>query len=93
MGAARVDVTSLGPALAAIDAELYTAIGQAVKKQSPLSDTVVVTMANDAANEGYIPTDDAFGHYTFQILGSRLKPGCAETAIPNGLVELLNQSK
>jgi hypothetical protein len=80
-------------ALATIDAEVYSPIGQAVKKQSPLTDTVVVTMANGAANSGYIPTDDAFGRYTFQVLGSRLKPGCAETAIPNALMDLLNQSR
>jgi hypothetical protein len=43
------------------------------------------------ANSGYIPTDAAFGSYTFQVLGSRLKPGCAENAIAGGLTELLNQ--
>ncbi len=90
----RLGVLTIGHvALTTIDAEVYTAIGQDVKRQSPLTDTVVVTMANGAANSGYIPPDDAFGRYTFQVLGSRLKPGCAETAIPNGLVELLNRSQ
>jgi neutral ceramidase len=30
-----------------------------------------------------------FGVYTFQVLTSRLKPGCAEAAIDGGLMELL----
>jgi hypothetical protein len=30
-----------------------------------------------------------FGASTFQVLGSRLKPGCAETAIVNGLLDLI----
>jgi neutral ceramidase len=49
----------------------------------------MVTLANGAANSGYIPNDAAFGAQTFQVLGSRLKPGCAETAIVNGLLELI----
>jgi hypothetical protein len=52
-----------------------------------LTDTVVVTLANGAANSGYIPNDTSFGAYTFQVLGSRLKPGCAEDAIVGGLVK------
>jgi hypothetical protein len=60
-----------------------------LKEQSPLANTFVVTLANGMANSGYIPNDAAFGALTFQVLGSRLKPGCAETAIVNGLLDLL----
>jgi len=49
----------------------------------------VVTLANGVANSGYIPNDAAFGVFTFQVLSSRLKPGCAETAIVNGWLDLL----
>jgi hypothetical protein len=49
----------------------------------------MVSLANGMANSGYIPNDTAFGALTFQVLGSRLKPGCAETAIVNGLVDLI----
>ena len=59
---------------------------------APLADTVVVTLANGMANSGYIPNDAAFGAYTFQVLSSRLKPGCAETAIVNGWLDLLEAS-
>jgi hypothetical protein len=36
----------------------------------------MVTLANGAANSGYIPNDAAFGALTFQVLGSKLKSGC-----------------
>jgi neutral ceramidase len=38
------------------------------------------------------PDDGSFGKYTFQVLGSRLKPGCAEKAIvegPTGMIDRL----
>jgi neutral ceramidase len=49
----------------------------------------MVTLANGMANSGYIPDDALFGADTLQVLSSRLKPGCAETAIDGGLMELL----
>jgi hypothetical protein len=58
-------------------------------QQSPIANTVMVTLANGMANSGYIPDDASFGAYTFQVLSSRLKPGCAETAIDGGLMNLL----
>ena len=58
---------------------------------SPLANTVMVTLANGMASSGYIPTDEAFSHNTFQVLGSRLQPGHAETAIVNGLLASINQ--
>jgi neutral ceramidase len=41
-----------------------------------------------SAQTGYIPSDDAFGRNVFTVLNSRLKPGCAEAGIVNGLVAL-----
>jgi len=76
-------------ALTTIDAEVYTPIAQKLKANSPVANTLVVTLANGAANSGYIPNDTAFGAYTFQVLGSRLKPGCAEDAIVNGTLNLI----
>jgi neutral ceramidase len=88
----RLGVLTIGKtALTTVDGEVYTEIAQRVKRQSPLRETMMVTLANGGANSGYIPTDAAFGSYTFQVLGSRLKPGCAENAIAGGLTELLNQ--
>jgi neutral ceramidase len=54
-----------------------------------MANTVMVTLANGRADSGYIPNDTAFGALTLQVLGSKLKPGCAETAIVNGLLDLI----
>lgn len=89
----RVGVLRIGPiAFATVDGEVYSQIAQKLKQQSPLADTMVVTLADGGANSGYIPDDESFSHLTFQVLGSRLKPGCAEDGIVNTAVELLNQS-
>lgn len=76
-------------ALASVDAEIYSAIWLRLKRESPMANTVTVTLANGRADSGYIPNDEAFGANTFQVLGSKLKPGCAETAIVNGLLDLM----
>jgi neutral ceramidase len=75
--------------LTSVDAEIYSEIAQRLKRESPFANTFMVTLANGAANSGYIPNDAATGALTFQVLGSRLKPGCAETAIVNGLLDLI----
>ena len=88
----RLGVLGIGDiALGSVDAEIYNLISQRLKKESPMKNTVMVTLANGWANSGYIPNDAAFGAYTFQVLGSRLKPGCAEQGIANGLTDLVSQ--
>jgi len=86
----RLGVLRIGDvALATVNAEIYSTIGREFKERSPAANTLVVTLANGMANSGYIPNDAAFGAYAFQVLSSRLKPGCAETSIVNGWLELL----
>lgn len=80
-------------ALTSVDAELYSPIGMRLKRESTMANTFMVTLANGMANSGYIPNDTAFGALTFQVLGSKLKPGCAETAIVNGLVDLISTTQ
>ena len=88
----RLGVLGIGNiALATVDGEVYNLISQRLKKESPMANTVMVTLANGRANSGYIPNDASFGAYTFQVLGSRLKPGCAEQGIANGLTDLVSQ--
>jgi neutral ceramidase len=90
----RLGVLRIGDvALASVDAEIYSTIGLRLKKESPLANTVVVTLANGRANSGYIPNDAAFGAYTFQVLGSHLKPGYAETAIVDGLLDRIQATQ
>ena len=86
----RLGILGIGDvALTSIDAEVYTLIAQRLKRQSSMANTVVVTLANGAAPSGYIPDDASFSHNTFQVLSSRLKPGCAEDAIADGLSDLV----
>jgi len=80
-------------ALCSANAEIYTSIGQKLKAASPLANTLLVTIANGRANSGYVPNDAAFGEFSFQVLGSRLKPGCAEDGIVNGLVDMIRKSQ
>ena len=86
----RLSMIGVGDiALAGVNAEIYTMISHRMKKLSPMTNTVMVTLANGRANSGYIPDDASFGHLTFQVLGTHLKPGCAEQGIANGLVDLI----
>ncbi|MEZ4684464.1 MAG: hypothetical protein R2932_60650, partial [Caldilineaceae bacterium] len=78
-------------ALAIVTGELYSVIGQRLKQLAPYGETMVVTLAN-GRSVGYIPDDAAYGRYTFQVLGTRLKPGHAEQAIVETLLDLMNQS-
>jgi hypothetical protein len=88
----RLGVLGIGDvALDSVNAEIYTLIGQRAKKQSPMANTMVVTLADGRANSNYIPDDASFSHNTFQVLGSHLKPGCAEAAIADGLTDLVSQ--
>jgi hypothetical protein len=87
IGALRIGDVVLGRA----NAELYNLIGQHVKAGSKFRDTIMVTLTNGMANSGYVPTDDAFGRYTFEVLGSTLKPGCAETGIVNGIDDMIDK--
>jgi hypothetical protein len=87
IGALRIGDTVLGSA----NAELYNMIGQRVKSGSKFRDTIMVTLTNGMANSGYVPTDDAFGRYTFQVLSSALKPGCAEQGIVRGVDQMIEE--
>jgi hypothetical protein len=71
------------------DSEIYNKIGQEAMAASPFRKTLMVGLANGGG--GYIPTDDAFGRYTFQVVGNRLKPGCAEMGIVNGMGKIVRQ--
>jgi len=75
-----------------VDGEVFTAIAQRFKRQSPFKHTLMATLTNGMAQSGYIPNDAAFGYETFEVLSSRLKPGCAESAIVDGLIDLAGKS-
>lgn len=88
----RLGMLGIGDvALTSVDAEVYNLISQRLKRQSSMSNTVMVTLANGAAPSGYIPDDASFSHNSFQVLNSRLKPGCAEDSIANDLTNMISQ--
>jgi len=76
-------------AVGAVNGEVYNEIAQRLKRESPYAKTFMATVTNGYANSGYIPDDASFGHQTFEVLSSRLKPGCAETKIVDGLTGMM----
>jgi hypothetical protein len=79
--------------LGGCNAEIYNMIAARFKRESPVGRSIFVSMANGSGNSGYVPDDSAFGQQTFEVLSSRCKPGYAESAIVNGLLDLLSDSK
>jgi hypothetical protein len=77
---------------ATVNGEVYSKIALHLKAEAPASKTVIVTLANGRANSGYIYSDDAYSHLTFQVIGSRLKPGCAEGKIVSTAIDLMHRS-
>jgi hypothetical protein len=86
----RLSLLKLGDvAITGVNAEVFTSIAQRLKLESPLKHTMMATLTNGAAPSGYIPNDAALGYNTFEVVSSSLKPGCAETAIVDGLLDLI----
>jgi hypothetical protein len=75
--------------IGAVNAEVFNPIAQRLKRESPYARTMLATLTNGMARSGYIPHDAGFGMYTFEVLSSRLQPGCAESAIVDGLLDLM----
>jgi hypothetical protein len=79
--------------IGAVNAEVFNPIAQRLKRESPYKATMMATLTNGAARSGYIPDDASFGKQTFEVLSSRLQPGCAESAIVDGLLRLIAASR
>jgi hypothetical protein len=80
-------------AIGGCNAEIFNLIAQRFKRESPIGRSIFVSMANGSGNSGYIPNDAAFGYQTFEVLSSRCKPGYAESAIVNGILDLMADAK
>lgn len=76
-------------AITSISSEVVTEIYQRLRKESPFTDTMMITLANGRI--GYIPDDAAYNNPTFEVYGSPLKKGCGESTIVNGLVDMMRQ--
>jgi hypothetical protein len=89
LGLLRIGDVMIG----AVNAEVFNPIAQRLKRESPFARTMMATLTNGSARSGYIPDDASFGKYTFEVLSSRLQPGCAESAIVNGILDLIRDSR
>ncbi|WP_404372508.1 neutral/alkaline non-lysosomal ceramidase N-terminal domain-containing protein [Sphingomonas sp. MMS24-J45] len=88
----RLSLLKIGDTvIGGVNGEVFTTIAQRFKRESPFKHTMMTTLTNGMAPSGYIPNDAAFGFNTFEVVSSRLKPGCAETAIVEGLVDLIDK--
>ena len=84
----RLGLLTLGDvALAGVSGEVLSPIYQHLRNQSPVARTIMITHANGSS--GYIPDDAGFEQIGYEVTTSRLKPGCAENAIVNGVIELM----
>jgi neutral ceramidase len=75
-------------AIAGVSGEVLTNIGLRLKRESPFNRTILVTHCNGSS--GYLPDDAAYDRMTYEIISTRVKRGCAEDAIVDGLVEMMN---
>ena len=90
----RLSLLQVGDAMiGAVNAEVFNPIAQRLKRESPFKATMMATLTNGAARSGYIPDDASYGKYTFEVLSSRLQPGCAESSIVNGLLDLIDSAR
>jgi neutral ceramidase len=90
----RLGLLRLGDVIiGGVNAEVFNPIAQRLKQESPYKATMMATLTNGSARSGYIPDDESFGKHTFEVLSSRLKPGCAESAIVNGILGLIDSSR
>jgi hypothetical protein len=80
-------------AIGGCNSEVFNLIAQRYKRESPIGRSIFVSMANGSGNSGYVPNDAAFGYQTFEVLSSRCKPGYAESAIVNGLLDLIADAR
>jgi neutral ceramidase len=83
----RLTLLTLGDvAIAGVSGEVLNPIYQHLRRQAPPR-TIMITHANGSS--GYIPDDTGFEQIGYEVTTSHLKPGCAENAIVNGIMELM----
>jgi neutral ceramidase len=76
-------------ALTWVSGEVVTRIYWHLQQESPFSNTIMVTLANDRV--GYIVDDAGYHTPTFESTASPFQRGHAEPAVVNGLVEMMSR--
>lgn len=77
-------------ALAGVGGEVVTNIWRHLQRETPLANTILVSMANDRI--GYIADDAAFETSKFEVKGTPVVGGCAENGIVHGLTHMIQQT-
>jgi neutral ceramidase len=76
-------------ALTWVSGEVVTNIYWHLRQESPFLNTIMITLANDRV--GYIVDDAGYDTPTFSSAASPFQPGHAESAIVNGLIDMMSQ--
>jgi hypothetical protein len=74
--------------LSGVAGDVASEIGEKFKSTTPLPDSTMITMT--AGSVGYILGDASYLHPGHGVMGSQLKPGCAEHAVVQGLLDLIH---
>ncbi|MEN3747041.1 neutral/alkaline non-lysosomal ceramidase N-terminal domain-containing protein [Sphingomonas sp. HF-S3] len=78
----RVGMLRIGDVyISTVNGEVYSEIALRLKREAPVANLMMTSLANGWSNSGYIYSNAASPYLTFQVIGSRLKPGCAEDGI------------
>ena len=77
-----------------VSSEVYNPIAVRLKKESPYRATMMTTLCYGfgARGGGYMPDDESYGAETFEVLTSRYKQGYAESAVVNGLLDMIHDA-
>jgi neutral ceramidase len=78
-------------AFTAVSGEVVTDIYWHLKKASPLSDTIMITLSNGRV--GYIVDDAAYDTPIFEVGSSPLARDCAEIGIVNNFLEMIERNR
>jgi Neutral/alkaline non-lysosomal ceramidase, N-terminal len=75
-------------AITGVSGEVLTGIETHLDKETPFRATLMLTHAN--GRSGYIPDDAAYEKVSYEIVSTHFKQGCAEGAIVNGLLDMMD---
>jgi hypothetical protein len=73
-------------AIVCLPAEILVELGLAIKRASPFTNTLVMTICNDRPS--YVPTRKAFAEGSYEVTNSRVEPGTGERLVQTALALL-----
>ena len=76
-------------AITSVSGEVVTNIYRHLRNDSPFTNTLMITMANDRI--GYVIDDAGYDTPTFAARSTPIQRGHAEAAIVNGLAEMMGR--